>query len=332
VTKIDDPLAASAAEPTDYRDPANWLSLPTRQAPGDDDNAQPAAPPVDLFFCYPTAWRARQGQAPLCTLDNSEMRRWADFYLKTRASAFSAPQNIYAPYYRQLDAAWALSQKTLEEGAGLMLDIPYTDVESAFDHYIKHHNNGRPFMLAGHSQGSVVLLGLLCDYLAKNPRIYERMVAAYLIGIPISQDTYAQNPHLRPAERADDLGVIISYNTQTLKVDGPNPLASPTSLLINPISWRTDTEPALASQSLGSVYVHSLSGRMEDLGSIASACIDHTCGVVICDVDREKFSSKAASRAYFPLGVLHENDIPLYYYDLLANAKLRTKTWLAARP
>jgi hypothetical protein len=53
-------------------------------------------------------------------------------------------------------------------------------------------------------------------------------------------------------------------------------------------------------------------------------------GTIICTtVDREAFSSGPASRACFPVGVLHENDIPLYYFDLRHNAMERTRAFPA---
>ncbi|MDR0374663.1 MAG: DUF3089 domain-containing protein, partial [Treponema sp.] len=108
-------------EPVDYGDPDNWL------ANGDDGTLD-----VDVFFLYPTSWRAAVGEYPIASIDNIEMRQWADYYLKTRASAFETAGNIYAPYYRQLDAAFVVSKKP-EDGIGLFAGVPYTDVKAAFE-------------------------------------------------------------------------------------------------------------------------------------------------------------------------------------------------------
>ncbi|MDR3136939.1 MAG: DUF3089 domain-containing protein [Coriobacteriales bacterium] len=336
----------------DYSKSTNWLSLPAStpqdtpeisvaaESPASDlrglaspKDAQAVldltgSPAADLFFCYPTAWRAAPGADPICSVNNRAMRRGAHYYLKTRASAFDGVGRVFSPYYRQLDASFVVSQPLPEEQLALFEGIPATDVQAAFSYYIEHYNGGRPYVLVGHSQGSAVLLVLLTRYLRNHPAVYDQMIAAYLIGLPITRAFYADNPHLRPARSAHDLGVIISYNTQAPQLDGPNPLANPDSVLINPVSWRTDNSFAPASQSKGSVLVDAHTGTMKDLGAIADARIDPSQGVVICDVNRETFSSAPASRAYFPLGVLHENDIPLYYYDLRANAKLRLDTWL----
>jgi pimeloyl-ACP methyl ester carboxylesterase len=312
------PKAGDRILAVDYADGENWLAV--ERNPGK---------PVDVFFLYPTSWRAEPGEFPIAGIDDPEMRHWARYYLDTRGSAFKTAGNVYAPYYRQLDAAFALSQDSFILTSEYFAGVPYTDVKAAFAYYVKHFNESRPFILVGHSQGSAMGLLLLVDYMKEYPEIYKRMVAAYLIGIPFVRDIYDRCPWLKAARAADDTGVIVSYNTQSPVVDAPgNPLANENSVLINPVSWKTSDENAPAEQSKGSVAVSEETGEMTDLGSIADARIDPAHGVIITHVDRERFSSDPASRAYFPLGMLHENDIPLYYHDLRANAELRAKAFL----
>jgi hypothetical protein len=316
--KIGYPEAGDRILATDYADGDNWMKI-----------AQNPDKPVDVFFIYPTSWRAKPGEFPVAAINNPEMRHWAEYYLDTRGSAFETAGNMYAPFYRQLDASFSLNQESVALTAGYMAGVPYTDIKAAFDYYVRHFNNGRPFIIASHSQGSVMGLLLLIDYMKERPEVYKRMVAAYLIGIPVTQAVYDMCPWLKAAQRADDTGVIISYNTQAPIVDAPgNPLSNKNSVLINPVSWRINDEKTVAGQSKGSVAVDEETGDMTDLGSIADARIDQAQGVIIVDVDRQKFSSDPASRAYFPLGMFHENDIPLFYYDLRANAELRARTFL----
>jgi hypothetical protein len=318
------PKLGDAITPIDYSNNDYWLTRP--DLAGQSHSA--AKNDVDVFFVYPTSWRAEAGEYPIAEINNAEMRHWAEYYLTTRGSAFETAGTIYAPYYRQLDAAFGLSQASDMDRIEYFAGVPYTDIKASFEYYLENFNNGRPFILAGHSQGSAMCLLLLTDYLKDHPDVYKRMIAAYVIGIPMVQSIYDQYPHLRAAQSANDTGVIISYNTQAPVVDGVNPLSSPESVLINPISWRTDTDEIPASESKGSIIV-SDDSTFVDAPQLADARIDPTRGVIICDVDREQFSSAAASRAYFPLGMFHENDIPLFYYDLRANAELRVQEYLA---
>jgi hypothetical protein len=91
-----------------------------------------------------------------------------------------------------------------------------TDVYAALDYYFEHYNQGRPFILAGHSQGSMILKIALQDYFLEHGEYLERMVAAYVLGYSITTDNLKANPSLRFAEGADDTGVIVSWN-----IEGP---------------------------------------------------------------------------------------------------------------
>jgi pimeloyl-ACP methyl ester carboxylesterase len=300
--------------PMDYSETGNWLAV--------GSGGQKSA---DVFFLYPTSWRAAYGEYPISTIDNAEMRQWADYYLKTRASAFATAGNIYAPYYRQFDASFIVAQQP-KDGIAFFTGVPLSDVTAAFEYYIEHHNKGKPFILAAHSQGSFVLAALLTTYLKDRPDIYDRMIAAYLIGMPVPQELYNAYPHLKPARNADDLGVIIAYNTNSPVVDGKDPFSYSKNVLINPISWVTDDTYAPEADSRGGIEVLS-DGTFIDAPHLSDAKIDPETGTLVSNADREKFSSEKTSRAYFPLGVLHENDIPLYYYDLRANAENRVAKW-----
>jgi hypothetical protein len=312
------PVAGDAIVASDYSNANNWLALPV------DAKIEKNA---DVFFVYPTAWRA-DGKYPLSTIDNTEMRFWAQYYLKTKASAFEAAGNIFAPYYRQFDAQFLIEhQKDGGDITKYYEGVPATDIIAAFDYYIKNYNSGRPFILVGHSQGSIMLTVILFEYLKQNPDVYKRMVAAYLIGVPITKQDYKNNPHIKPAQNADDIGVIISYNTESVRVDGYSPFANENNVLINPISWTTSTEHAKASQNLGSAVINS-DWTLKKVMNLADAKIDRSRGTIICStVDRETFSSPAASRKYIPLGSFHDNDIPLYYYNLQQNAQNRVEKY-----
>jgi hypothetical protein len=314
IPKMGDEIASC-----DYSDLNNWLAIPAK-----------TKKKTDVFFVYPTAWRA-DGKYPVADINNEEMRGWAKYYLDFRSSAFETEGNIFAPYYRQLDALFAftkLKEGGIKEALSYFGGVPATDILAAFDYYIKNLNGGRPFILAGHSQGSAMILFILMKYMKENPDVYKRMVAAYVIGVPITKQIYGQNPHLKPAQNASDTGVIISYNTQSPQVDGINPMsAGSDAVLINPLTWTTGEALAGKSENLGSLYVDE-TGKAFKKKHIADAKIDGDKGVIICStVDSGVWSSAAESRSYFPLGVFHENDIPLYYYNLRQNAKIRIKEY-----
>ena len=305
---------ASAEPATNYANPEYWLSLPVSPDK-----------PVDVFYLYPTVFqKVNKNEPNICNIDNPVMVKYSQLALAFQASAFDPVGNIYAPYYRQADAAYTLGLPLAEQHK-VVGGIPTADASAAFDHYIKNFNNGRPFILAGHSQGSNVLLYLLSDYMKKHPEVYRRMIAAYVIGYSITPEYLAKNPHLKFAKGAKDTGVIISYNTEAPQVAGKNPVVLPGAMAINPITWTRGEKTATAAESWGSVDMDE-KGKLITLKKYADARVDKAKGVLICStVDVDKLSP---GNQVFPKGVYHRYDYPFYYYNLRENAAVRTNRFL----
>ena len=280
---------------------------------------------VDVFYLYPTAWQKSAGDSNICEINNPSMLIGSALAFNRQATAFDSVANIYAPYYRQVDIVYRMSL-SLEEGEKVVAGIPTKDAIAAFDYYIKHYNNGRPFILAGHSQGSNVLNYLLAIYMKENPQVYARMIAAYVIGYSVTSEYLTQNPHLKFALGPDDTGVIISYNTESPDVvPGTNVVLTPGGIAINPISWTRDETPATADKNLGSILLNSngtvAAGIPIPVMNFADARVDITKGVVICStVDVNKWSP---GNSIFVRGVFHSFDYPFYYYNIRANAANR---------
>ena len=156
---------------SDYANSAHWLALPTDPAK-----------PVDIFYLYPTVWTPDSVTNPLyCEIDDATMLAGSAKAFSNQALAFETAGNIYAPYYRQANAYRTLVLPE-DQRWDILKQVPAKDAVAAFDYYITHYNNGRPFILAGHSQGANVLLFLLSEYMVSHPEVYSRMIAAYVIG------------------------------------------------------------------------------------------------------------------------------------------------------
>src|SRR5674476_167185 len=91
----------------------------------------------------------------------------------TTASAFEPIANVYAPYNRQVDAQFK-STLPIPQQLQLEAGIPTSDAGSAFKYYLEHLNGGRPFILAGHSQGSNLIANILSGYMKEHPELYKR--------------------------------------------------------------------------------------------------------------------------------------------------------------
>ncbi len=187
-------------KPTDYSKKTNWYKLPeiTKE--------------FDTFYIYSTMYMgANEDDADYATLDNKEVldNIWIEHAIKS--SVFEEATNLFIPYYRQSSMRHAAEvfQKDGNIDAAL-IGMPYTDITAALDYYFENNNNGRPFVIAGHSQGSAILRLVLKKYFKKHPEYYKHMVAAYAIGYSITKDDLEANPHMKFATGENDTGVIIS--------------------------------------------------------------------------------------------------------------------------
>ncbi|OQA75533.1 MAG: hypothetical protein BWY32_03299 [bacterium ADurb.Bin243] len=300
----------------DYSNSQRWLSLP----PAADKK-------VDVFYLYPTSYqKAGTNEANICEIDNPLVMSKAQSAFSTQATAFETFANIYAPYYRQVDARYSLSLPLAEQDK-ILSGIPVSDARTAFDHYIKNYNKNRPFILAGHSQGANVLLYLLSDYMKENPQVYARMIAAYVIGYSITPSYLAENPHLKFAAGPDDTGVIISYNTEGPVTGMASPVVLPGAIVINPISWTLAETLAPAAENAGSMALNpDFSIAARDVKNYADAQVSKSRGVLICstiDADRQ-----FPGNALIKMGIYHNLDFALYYNNIRDNAANRAAKFL----
>ena len=313
--------------PTDYSDTDNWAHLPENT---DKD--------VDTFFVYPTVYINPRPDAPtIVPVEDGLLRAGVKNNYPQAPKLFEDLTNLYEPYYRQSNLA-AFADKKPEELAALQLREQRTDVYAALDYYFEHYNQGRPFILAGHSQGSVMLKVALRDYFKEHSDYLERMVAAYIVGISVTAEDLAANPDLKFAERADDTGVIVSWNTE-----GPenkyehSEVVLKNAIAINPLNWKRDDSYAPASENLGDclpVYDETRI-RVIDLQinkpGLADARLDVERGVVVCTTLPDRYiKAIPGMKNIFGPASLHTSDYPAYWDNIRENVKTRIKAYFQA--
>ncbi|MDQ8755264.1 DUF3089 domain-containing protein [Sphingosinicella sp. LHD-64] len=147
------------------------------------ESFQPTATPqVSVFFIHPTSFlESTRWNAPL---DDAESQQRAALFVRSQASAFNGVGAIWAPKYRQATFGAFL---TTEDNARRALDFAYRDVLAAYEEFLRQAPADRPILLAAHSQGSLHLMRLLEERVRGAPEA-NRIVAAYVIGWPVSQD------------------------------------------------------------------------------------------------------------------------------------------------
>ena len=188
-------VQASAATPApDYSKPANWLCLPGRTdicttplpttalnpngygASGQSPVAKTAG--VDCFYVYPTISRDRGVNSDLVPGDGEEKA-----VVVTQFARFAGSCRAYAPVYRSMTVGLIAAAAAGADLKGPMA-IAYGDVRAAWKEYLTRHNQGRPYVLIGHSQGSWMLQMLIANEIEGRPEA-KRMKLAIIPGFNV---------------------------------------------------------------------------------------------------------------------------------------------------
>lgn len=297
----------------DYSDRSNWMRQPE------------ATKAVDCFYVYPTEYIDDSEGAPtFADINEKTMREPAEETYIMQATAYEESANVFTPFYRQVNLV-AVSNMTYEELDTAFDSIPKKDIFSALDYYFENLNGGRPFILAGHSQGSVIQSKVLAEYMKAHPEYLKRMIAAYLIGYSITKDYLKANPHLKFAEGADDTGVIISWNTEGPANEGKkNIVVLPGAISINPLNWKRDTTYASAEENLGGYIYNEKAGKLEIIPNAADAQVNLERGVIITTT---KAVEPVSGTTIFGPASYHESDYSLYYNNIKANVATRVAAY-----
>ena len=296
-------------EQPDYADSRYWNQCPT-----EDGKV------ADVFYIVPTCiWDWVTSAGDTChymnPLDPSQ-RKAVDQSEYLGYALFSKSCRFYAPYYRQITMqSWMQETDEIER----RYQVAHQDIISAFRYYMDNLNQGRPFILAGHSQGAKAVIELLKHTLTADE--YERLVAAYAFGFTVSQEELDRYPYLRPANDSIDTQALICYNSVS-RPEAVSPLFANNRAIINPLNWRTDETPAAPSENLGSVFFHA-NQSSDTLFQTVGARIDASIhSLIIEGLDDEAYFIPSI-QSLFPKGNYHVQEINLYFLNLQQNLERR---------
>jgi hypothetical protein len=220
--------AIPAVQPrNDYGRSQSWLCRPDRTGKdacdvdltttviGADGNVSreswTAAPgaSIDCFYVYPTVSTDPTPNSDM-TADAAELN-----VVRQQLARFGSACRPYAPLYRQVTLAGLRAMlATGGAGAALGQGLAYDDVRDAWNSYLEHDNNGRGFVLVGHSQGSYILAELIRREIDGKP-VQTRMVSAILLGttvaVPRGKDVGGAFQHVPLCHTASQTGCVITY-------------------------------------------------------------------------------------------------------------------------
>ncbi|MCM0756055.1 DUF3089 domain-containing protein [Desulfovibrio aminophilus] len=295
---------ASTPKAPDYDRPENWAALP---APAERGK------PVDVFFVPPTTCFSPDTWNE--SIESSRANPLVRRSLAGQASVFAASCNVFAPRYRDAHIKVLEAPAPDREQA---LAAAYSDVERAFDHYLRQDNGGRPFILAGHSQGSNLLLELL-EKRFRDPAPRKKLVAAYLIGWSVTRDDLTRFPQLAMCDAPDRTGCIVSYNSQSA-APGMS-IVRPGAVGVNPLSMNLDTRHVPREANLGAAF--PTADGLKEVPRFTGAQTVH--GALIVDPADPELTPTP-----FP-GFYHGYDYALFYRNLERNVRERVEAFLKAR-
>lgn len=223
-----------------------------------------------------------------------------DVELAYMDGVFGDSLNFFAPYYHQHTfSAIDLGPDDIEP----IIDSVRAEVFGAFDYYITRLNPDRPFILAGFSQGGMLVRDLIKHMTDEQ---YSRMVVAYMLGYGLSEEDIS-HPHIIPADDADGWGEVVSFNSAVTPEAAWDFVSAGAATCINPLNWTTDSTPA-------DLYFR---------GDTASVHVDTASHLLIVeDLDDGKYDFPLLER-FFEKGNLHHWDIKFYCDAIAENAKHR---------
>jgi hypothetical protein len=224
--------AAAATPAPDYGKDASWLCLPGRQdvcstplpttalnsngygANGPSRVAKSS--PIDCFYVYPTVSRDRGMNSDL---QLNEERAMAE----VQFARFAGVCRTFAPAYRQMTLA-AVTAVAAGTDFRPYFNTAYGDVLNAWRNYLATRNDGRQFVLIGHSQGSWLLQKLIAEEIEGRP-VAKQMRLAIIPGfnvlVPQGKLTGGTFKITPLCSREGETGCIVTY--VSYRINNPPP-------------------------------------------------------------------------------------------------------------
>ncbi len=302
--------------PPDYAQARYWAALPDKkdmadQLPSRSLHDRQATAKADVFFLHPTTYTGSRGEdAWNGPLNDKKLNKKTDKgTIRHQASIFNGAGRVFAPRYRQahLHAYFASDTATARQA----FELAYSDVRAAFQYYLKHHNQGRPIILAAHSQGTSHAAALMREFF-DSKSLQSRLVVAYLVGMPVPNDYFA---NINACEKPDDTGCFCSWRAWE-KAYTPRTFEQEINenkiVVTNPLLWNTSAAYADKSLNKGTLLRRFRNGLRP---GIADAQVHHS----VLWVNKPQFFF----RFLIQFKNYHVADYNLFYANVRENAQLR---------
>jgi hypothetical protein len=189
-------------------------------------------------------------------------------------------------------------------------------VRAAFLYYIRHEHNGRPFIIAAHSQGTYHAKRLLREYIDGTP-LQKYFVVAYLAGLTVPADYFET---ISPCSLPDETGCFCSWRTFRQGYI-PRKLHFPDTNIVvtNPVTWSAEIPLAGKEVQLG--------GVLRDFDKVYPQLVSPRIYEDLLWVNKPRFpgSFLLTTKNY------HIADYNFFYADIRKNAQDRVSAFLSRR-
>jgi Protein of unknown function (DUF3089) len=230
--------------------------------------------------------------------------------IKNQASVFNGVGRIYATRYRQ---AFIYSYfEGGKENGRLALNLAYEDVRSAFQYYLRNFNNGRPFIIASHSQGTTHAIRLIQEFIDNKP-LSRQLVAAYLVGMDVYDTLFTV---LTPCQNQDETNCYVTWRTYAENYYPPGYVApSRETVCTNPLTWSTNGTYASRELNKGGVLWKY------------DKVIENICDARVNDGVLRINELHFRVRMFFNIKNYHIVDYNLFYFNIRDNAVNRVERY-----
>lgn len=276
--------------PPVYAHDREWAALPTvrdeaDRVPVGEADGQPAAQ-VAVFYVHPTTYYSDDNWNQPLT-DKSANDRVREDAVRGQATVFNGSAQVYAPRYRQA-TLYTFMEAVDFVSVDAAINVAYGDVEAAFSAFLTRIGD-RPFIIAGDAQGSYHALALLAKQVSGKP-LRARLVAAYLIGIPVPEDVFTRSiPDIPLCQKPTDAGCVFTSLTVTRDLDsqaqfrrrlpvyypeGYESTAGKKLSCVNPLTGAADGAAGLKQDHLGLVGFGEKGQPTPEAGVVSARCVE----------------------------------------------------------
>jgi hypothetical protein len=316
--KIIVPSSPQTAPPApNYSSLTAWAAHPAKK-----DNSDSIPKPfansitlnnVDIFFIHPTSYLKQFYENNyLADVNNLAINKETDSKsMLYQASVFNQAGKVYAPRYRQVHIrGYYMQNKAWQKQ---LFDTAYADVKAAFKYYMENYNQGRPIIIASHSQGSTHGMRLLKELFDGKP-LQKQLVAAYLIGMSVPQQFFTS---IKPCTQPLQTACVCSWRSyrkgfKSSFVQGE----THNSIVTNPLTWSAMEPTATRALNKGSILFNFNKLLAKQTGAAI------TPKVLLVNKPRRFIFLFSRRKNY------HVGDINLFYESIKTNSQQRANAFL----